>query len=105
MTLRDLLVLGYRMGLKPLELRETTVYDFNLMAEAFNEGLKHDYEIMRTNAFLISVYGGLDSKGRRKLTPEKMLPFNKRRTEISQEEKWRLHRLMRNLNRQKNDFS
>ncbi len=72
------------------------------MAEAFNDSLRHDYEVMRTNAFLVSVYGGLDAKGRKKLTPEKMLPFEKPKTEISHDEKWRLHRLMRNINREKN---
>jgi len=99
MSLRDLFVLGYQMGLKPSELRDTTLYDFNCMAEAFNKSQKHDYEVMRMNAYLISVYSGLEGKTRKKLTPEKILPLEERRTTISHEEKWKLHRLMRKMNR------
>ena len=67
------------------------------MSEAFNENLKHDYQVMRTNAFLISVFGGLDAKVRKKLSPEKMLPMNEARTEISEDEKRKLRRLMRKM--------
>jgi hypothetical protein len=63
------------MGLKPNELRHTTMYDFNLMARAFSENRKHDYNVMRINAFLISAYSGLEGKARKKLTPEKMFPL------------------------------
>jgi hypothetical protein len=63
------------MGLKPNELRSTTMYDFNLMARAFAENRKHDYNVMRINAFLISAYSGLEGKARKKLTPEKMFPL------------------------------
>ncbi len=63
------------MGLKPNELRSTTMYDFNLMARAFSENRKHDYNVMRINAFLISAYSGLEGKARKKLTPEKMFPL------------------------------
>jgi len=70
------------MGLKPSELRDTTLFDFNCMAEAFNRNQKHDYEVMRMNAYLISMY-----------------------TTISQEEKWKLHRLMRQMNRDGSRFS
>lgn len=68
-------VLGFRMGLKPNELRETTVYDFNLMSRAYEEKMLHDYTVMRLNAYLISVYSGLEGKSRRKLTLNKMLPL------------------------------
>jgi hypothetical protein len=63
------------MGLKPDELRSTTMYDFNLMARAFTENRKHDFNVMRINAFLISAYSGLEGKARKKLTPEKMFPL------------------------------
>ena len=105
MSLRDLFVLGYQMGLKPSELRDTTLFDFNCMAEAFNQNQKHDYEVMRMNAYLISVYSGLEGKGRKRLTPEKMFPMKESRTEISHEEKWKLHRLMRKMNQDGSRFS
>jgi hypothetical protein len=63
------------MGLKPEELRRTTLYDFNLMGTAFTENRKHDFNVMRINAFLISAYSGLEGKERKKLTPEKMFPL------------------------------
>ena len=63
------------MGLKPMEIRETTIYDFNLMAKAYDEKVLHEYSVMRLNAYLISVYSGLENKSRRKLTPNKMLPL------------------------------
>jgi len=63
------------MGLKPDELRRTTLYDFNLMGRAFTENRKHDFNIMRLNAFLVSVYSGLEGKARKKLTPNKMFPM------------------------------
>ena len=63
------------MGLKPDELRRTTLYDFNLMGRAFNENRRHEFNVMRINAFLISVYSGLEGKARKKLTPEKMFPL------------------------------
>lgn len=93
------------MGLKPSELRQTTLYDFNCMAEAFGENQKHDYEVMRMNAYLISMYSGLEGKARKKLTPEKILPLEPKRTEISQKDKWKLHRLMREMNRDGSRFS
>lgn len=68
-------MLGYRMGLKPEEIRKTLLYDFNLMATAFYQNIKHDYEVMRMNAFLVSAYSGLDGKTRKKLSPKKMFPF------------------------------
>lgn len=67
------------MGLKPDELRRTTLYDFNLMGRAFNENRKHDFNVMRINAFLISVYSGLEGKARKKLTPEKMFPLENKK--------------------------
>ena len=69
------------MGLKPEELRSTTLYDFNLMGRAFNENRKHDFNIMRINAFLISVYSGLEGKARKKLTPNKMFPMDEIKSE------------------------
>jgi hypothetical protein len=63
------------MGLKPSEIRLVSIYDFNLMARAYEEKLLHDYTVMRLNSYLISVYSGLDNKARRKLTPTKMLPL------------------------------
>jgi len=63
------------MGLMPENIRKTTLYDFNLMARAFEENVLHDYTVMRLNSYLTSVYSGLDNKGRRKLTPNKMLPL------------------------------
>lgn len=64
------------MGLKPDELRRTTLYDFNLMGRAFNENRRHEFNVMRINAFLISVYSGLEGKARKKLTPSKMFPMD-----------------------------
>lgn len=75
------------------------------MAEAFNRNQKHDYEVMRMNAYLISMYSGLEGKARKKLTPEKILPLEEKRTTISQEEKWKLHRLMRQMNQDGSRFS
>jgi hypothetical protein len=75
------------------------------MAEAFNSNQKHDYEVMRMNAYLISMYSGLEGKARKKLTPEKILPLEEKRTTISQEEKWKLHRLMRQMNQDGSRFS
>ena len=69
------------MGLMPENIRQTTVYDFNLMARAFQESTLHDYKIMRLNSYLVSVYSGLDNKGRRKLTPHKMLPLKDEKTD------------------------
>tara|TARA_Y100001972_G_C7573191_1_gene287668 strand:- start:53 stop:334 length:282 start_codon:yes stop_codon:yes gene_type:complete len=69
------------MGLMPENIRQTTVYDFNLMARAFEENILHDYTIMRLNSYLVSVYSGLDNKGRKKLTPNKMLPLKNDSTE------------------------
>lgn len=46
------------------------------MALAFNEEKKHQLNVMRINAFLISVYSGLESKARKKLTPNKMFPMD-----------------------------
>ncbi len=63
------------MGLKPMEIRQTSIYDFNLMAKAYEEKALHEYSVMRLNAYLISVYSGLENKSRRKLTPNKMLPL------------------------------
>jgi hypothetical protein len=57
------------------------------------------------NAYLISMYSGLEGKARKKLTPEKILPLEEKRTTISQEEKWKLHRLMRQMNRDGSRFS
>jgi len=74
-------VLGYRMGLMPDNIRQTTVYDFNLMARAFEQSMLHDYTVMRLNSYLVSVFSGLDNKGRRKLTPNKMLPLKNDSTE------------------------
>jgi len=71
-----MLVLGYRMGLKPYNIRQTLVYDYNLMTRAFKEQITHEYNLMRTNSYLISVYSGLDSKFRKKLTPNKMFPLD-----------------------------
>jgi hypothetical protein len=56
------------------------MYDFNLMARAFTENRKHDFNIMRINAFLISAYSGLEGKARKKLTPEKMFPLDTDKT-------------------------
>jgi len=75
------------------------------MAEAFGENQKHDYEVMRMNAYLVSMYSGLERNERKKLTPEKILPLEPKRTEISQKEKWKLHRLMRQMNRDGSRFS
>lgn len=46
------------------------------MASAFNEEKKHEFNVMRINAFLISVYSGLEGKARKKLTPNKMFPMD-----------------------------
>ena len=51
------------------------------MARAFEENILHDYTIMRLNSYLVSVYSGLDNKGRKKLTPNKMLPLKNDSTE------------------------
>ena len=75
------------------------------MAEAFNQNQKHDYEVMRMNAYIISVYSGLEGKARKRLTPEKMLQLKEAKKEISQEEKWKLHRLKRKMNRDGSRFS
>jgi hypothetical protein len=64
------------MGMKPDEIRSTTLYDFNLMAEAFSLNVKHDFNVMRHNAYLISIFSGLDNKTRRKITPQKMFPLD-----------------------------
>ncbi len=64
------------MGLKPDELYRTPLYDLNRMAEAFEENRKDSWHMLRVHAWLVSIYGGLDSKGRKKLTPEKMLSIN-----------------------------
>ena len=69
------------MGLMPDNIRQTTVYDFNLMARAFEENVLHDYTVMRLNSYLVSVYSGLDNKGRKKLTPNKMLPLKNEKAE------------------------
>lgn len=65
------------MGLKPSELYSTTVYDFNMMAEAFSLNKEHELKVMRTHAYLVSVHSGLDKKGRNALSPEKMYPLEK----------------------------
>jgi len=64
------------MGMKPDELRSTTMYDFNLMAKAFGMNIKHDFNVMRHNAYLVSIFSGLDNKTRRKMTPQKMFPMD-----------------------------
>jgi hypothetical protein len=75
------------MGLKPDELRRTTLYDFNLMGRAFTENRKHDFNVMRLNAFLVSVYSGLEGKARKKLTPNKMFPMDEiKKEQMSREE-------------------
>lgn len=75
------------MGLKPNELRRTTLYDFNLMGRAFTENRKHDFNVMRLNAFLISAYSGLEGKERKKLTPNKMFPMDEiKKEQMSREE-------------------
>jgi hypothetical protein len=64
------------MGMKPDEIRSTTLYDFNLMAQAFAINVKHDFDVMRHNAYLISIFSGLDNKTRKKITPQKMFPLD-----------------------------
>lgn len=64
------------MGMKPDEIRSTTLYDFNLMAKAFDMNMKHDFNVMRHNAYLITIFSGLDNKTRKKITPQKMFPMH-----------------------------
>ncbi len=73
------------------------MYDFNLMSIAYGENLKHDYNIMRTNAFLVSAYSGLDGKARKKLTPEKMFPleFDSEKPQIDKEKLFKLAKAVR----------
>lgn len=71
-----MLVLGFRMGLTPENIRSTTIYDYNLMARAYRENMLHELNVMRINSYLVSVYSGLDSKFRKKLTPNKMFPLD-----------------------------
>jgi len=68
------------------------MYDFNLMSRAYGENIKHDYNIMRINAFLVSAYSGLDGKARKKLTPEKMFPLelNSEKPPIDKEKLFKL---------------
>lgn len=76
------------MGLKPDEIYGVTLYDFNMMAKAFNEQIKHEFNLVRTNAYLVSVYSGLEGKARKTLTPEKMLslPGENNQKRLTQEE-------------------
>lgn len=76
------------MGLKPHEIGSVTMYDFNIMVEAHNDKMKHDYQVMRMNAYLVSVYSGLEGKARRKLSPNKMFPLEeeKEKTKLTREE-------------------
>lgn len=55
------------------------------MAKAYHENMKHDYRVMRTNAYLVSVYSGLEGKARKKLTPQKMLNL-KENDKVSREQ-------------------
>ncbi len=73
------------MGLKPSEIRSTLVYDFILMCYAFQDNIKHEYEVARMNAYLISIYSNLDHKGKQKLTLDKMLNLDGK--EIKKEDK------------------
>lgn len=63
------------MGLKPDELYRTTLYDFNRMTAAFMKNRRNEWDQVRTHAWLVSVYSGLDRNARRKLRPSKMLPL------------------------------
>lgn len=59
------------------------------MARAFKDQITHEYNLMRTNSYLISVYSGLDSKFRKKLTPNKMFPLDTditKKTKLSKQE-------------------
>ena len=71
------------------------------MLKSLNDQRMHEWNLMRHNAYLISVYSDLEGKARKKLRPEKMLPLetDKKKTTISHDEKWKLHRLMRRMNR------
>lgn len=69
----------------PDTLYSTTLYDFNRMAAAYTENRKDNIRLLRTHAYLVSIYSGLDQKGRKKLKPEKMWPLNEQH-EIPDEE-------------------
>ena len=76
------------MGLSPDQVRRATIYDLQLMAKALGENSKHDFNVMRHNAYLVSVYSMMEEKARRKLSPQKMYPFKgeKQHERLSKEE-------------------
>lgn len=80
------------------------MYDFNLMSRAYGENIKHDFNIMRLNAFLISAYSGLEGKARKKLTPEKMFPLelNSEKPPIDKEKLFKLAKAVKEARGQKN---
>jgi len=92
-------VFGYRVGLKPNELYDTTLYDLTLMAEAHNKRIEHDYDVMRREAsLLLSAWVG---KGdRNKIEPKTLLPLPSDKQEpkeqklLSKQERRYLFRLL-----------
>ena len=63
------------MGLSPFEVANVRVKDIALMDKALYQNNKHDFNVMRHNAFLVSAYSGLSGKQRQKLSPTRMFPF------------------------------
>lgn len=63
------------MGLSPVELYRITLYDYNRMADAYYDDHIDRLKIMRTHAWLVSIYSDLTGDARKNLTPEKMFPL------------------------------
>lgn len=77
------------MGLGPNQVYSTPLWDLNRMSEAFRDDRMAELEKLRIHAWLVSVYSGLDTKSRRRLTPEKMLPLsNKPEPSEEEVERW-----------------
>ena len=66
------------------------------------KGLKdqryHEWDLIRHNAWLISVYSGLEGKSRRTLKPQKMFPLSgEQKTTMDPKVKARLKDLMKQM--------
>ena len=69
-------MLAYEMGLKPDEVKELTLGEFNIMYAAYRRRGEKDWDIARRTWAYIMTYGGLGLKDKNhKIKPEDLYPL------------------------------